>query len=186
MYDIEKNRRARKYSKLELFRRMCWIPGACLFHVIPRPLFGVRNWLLRRYGGQVGRSVRISNTAKIQYPWLLTIGDYSAIGDHAIVYNLGPLTIGCRVTISQYAHLCGGTHDHRSTDFELMRCPIHIDDDAWIAADAFVGPGVKVGQGAIVAARAVVVREVPAWSIVAGNPARRIGQRQSDVESQVN
>lgn len=178
MWDIEKNRRASKYSKRELLQRLCWGWGAWVFRLTPQPLFGVRSWLLRRYGGQVGRSVRISNTAKIQYPWLLKIGDYSAMGDHAIAYNLGQLTIGCRVTISQYAHLCGGTHDHRSAGFELIRSPIEIDDDAWIAADAFVGPNVKVGVGAIVGARAVVVRDVAPWSIVAGNPACLVGKRQ--------
>jgi len=98
------------------------------------------------------------------------------------VYNLGLLSIGRRVTISQYAHLCGGTHDHTSPGLELVRSPIRIEDDAWIAAEAFVGPDVRVGAGAIVGARAVVVKDVAPWSIVAGNPARVIGARtiQSD------
>jgi putative colanic acid biosynthesis acetyltransferase WcaF len=178
MLEIEKNRRATKYSRQEMLQRMYWGVGAKLFRAIPRPLFGLRNWLLRRYGSTIGQQVRITNTAIIQYPWLLSIKDYSAIGEHAIIYNLGPIRIGSRVTVSQYAHLCGGTHDHTSPGLELIRSPISLDDDAWIAADAFVGPNVNVGKGAIVGARAVVVKDVAPWTIVAGNPARVIGERK--------
>lgn len=182
MLDIEKNRNAPKYSKKEMAQRLNWGAGSVLFRLIPRPFFSVRNWILRRYGSRIGKQVRVTNTARIQYPWLLSIGDHSAIGEYAIVYNLGPLTIGKRVTISQYAHLCGGTHEHTIPGLDLLRCPIEIDDDAWIAADAFVGPDVKIGAGAIVGARAVVVKDVAPWKIVAGNPARVIGVRtiQSD------
>jgi putative colanic acid biosynthesis acetyltransferase WcaF len=90
--------------------------------------------------------------------------------------------IGTRVTISQHAHLCGGTHDDMRIDFPLVKSPITIGDDAWICADSFVGPGVVVGQGAIVGACAVVMRDVAENSVMAGNPAKVIRARKSRLD----
>ena len=104
-------------------------------------------------------------------PWNLEIGEYAAIGDRAILYALGPITIGARATISQRAHLCAGTHDIRDPARPLLKPPITIGSDAWVCADAFVGPGVTVGEHAIVGARAVAMKDVPAHAIVVGNPA---------------
>jgi putative colanic acid biosynthesis acetyltransferase WcaF len=97
-----------------------------------------------------------------------------------MIYNLGPITIGEQVTVSQQAHLCAGTHDHTDPAMPLLKPPITIEDQAWICADAFVGPHVTVGEGAVVGARAVAVKDVPEWTIVGGNPARKIGQRKLD------
>ena len=133
--------------------------------------------LLRMLGARIGRDVQIHPGVQIFLPSQLEIGDTSAVGDGAILYNLGPLSIGVGVTISQRAHLCGGSHDHRDPTLPLQRVPVHIGDQAWICAEAFVGPGVTVGEGAVVGARAVAVRDVPAWAIVVGNPARVVGQR---------
>jgi len=110
-------------------------------------------------------------------PWNLEIGDWSAIGEHAILYSLGRISIGAQVTVSQRAHLCAGTHDYRRADMPLLRPPIRIEDKAWICSEAFVGPNVVVGEGAVVGARGVVVRSVSPWTVVAGNPARPIGTR---------
>jgi len=110
-------------------------------------------------------------------PWNVEIGDWTAIGEEAILYSLGRITIGARVTVSQRAHLCAGTHDYRKREMPLLRPPIRVEDEAWICAEAFVGPGVLIGQGAVVGARAVVVRSVAPWTVVAGNPARPIGDR---------
>ncbi len=178
--DVEANRRAAKWSRRELAGRALWALSRPLFALSPRPLWGWRRFLLRLFGAKVGRDVHIYPTVRIAVPWTLSIGAQSAVGDRAILYDLGPLTIGERVTISQHAHLCGGTHDHRDPAFPLVKSPIVIGDDAWICADAFVGPGVTVGEKAIVAARAVAVRDVPAGSIVGGNPARVISARTSE------
>jgi len=175
--DIAQNRAARKYSRSELVRRVLWGGGKLLFRFSPRVAFGWRRWLLRLFGARVGRGVNIYQTAVIYFPWNLTIGNWSSIGEHALVYNLGPVTIGRGVTVSQRSHLCAGTHDHRRRDLPLLKPPISIADDAWICADAFVGPGVTVGKGAVVAARAVAVKDVEPWSIVGGNPARFIKTR---------
>ena len=110
-------------------------------------------------------------------PWTLEIEDDVTIGDAVTLYALGPMRIGARVTISQGAHLCGGTHDFRDAAFPLVRAPVSIEADAWIAADAFIGPNVTIGPGAVVAARAVVVRDVAGNAIVGGNPARVLGSR---------
>ncbi len=110
-------------------------------------------------------------------PWNLEIGDWSSVGFDAVLYNLGRLTIGQRVTISQRAHLCGGSHDFRDPTMPLLKLPITIEDDVWICADAFVGPGATVHRGAVVGARAAVFKVVEAWVVVGGNPARVVGQR---------
>jgi putative colanic acid biosynthesis acetyltransferase WcaF len=113
----------------------------------------------------------------VYFPWNLSVGDWSAIGENALIYNLGPITIGQKVTISHGAHLCAGTHDYRDPRMPLLKPPIRIEDQAWICADAFVGPGVVVGEGAVVGARAAVMKDVDPWTIVAGNPARFVRKR---------
>ncbi len=128
--------------------------------------------------GWIGRNVQIHPSVCIAIPWNLEVGDWSAIGFDALIYSLGPVRLGQRVTVSQRAHLCAGTHDFRDPAMPLIKPPITIQDDAWICADAFVGPGVEVGRGAVVGARAVVVKDVADRVIVAGNPAREIGKRE--------
>jgi putative colanic acid biosynthesis acetyltransferase WcaF len=178
MLDVEQNRRTRKYSSGEIIRRVLWTFIQPVFRFSPRPCFGWRRFLLRCFGAKIGRSVHIYPSAIIYLPWNLDAGDESAIGEQAFIYNLGRVTLGSRVTISHRAHLCAGTHDHTKRDFPLLRLPIVVDSDAWICADAFVGPGVTVGEGAILGARAVAMKDVKAWSIVVGNPARESKKRE--------
>lgn len=177
MLDIEQNRRARKYSLGEMVRRVLWSLAQPLFRFSPRPCFAWRGFLLRCFGAKIGHSVHIYPSATIYLPWNLDVGDESAIGEYAFIYNLGPVTLGKRVTISHRAHLCAGTHDHTKRDFPLVRPPIMIGSDAWICADAFVGPDVTIGEGAVVGARAVAMKDVKPWSIVVGNPARESKKR---------
>jgi len=105
------------------------------------------------------------------------VGDWSAIGEETLIYTLGPVTIGQQVTISHRAHLCAGTHDYNQASMPLVKPPIVIGDQAWVCADAFVGPGVTVGEGAVVGARSVVTKNVEPWTVVAGNPARFLKRR---------
>ncbi len=176
--DIQSNRAATKYSRPEMLRRILWCFGKLLFRFSPRPCFGWRRAVLRRFGASVGKHVHTYPSTRIYFPWKLAVGDWSAIGENALVYNLGPITIGQKVTISHGAHLCAGTHDYRDAHLPLLKPPIEIRDQAWICADAFVGPGVTVGEGAVVGARAVVVKDVEPWSVVAGNPARFVKKRE--------
>jgi putative colanic acid biosynthesis acetyltransferase WcaF len=175
--DIAANRRSRKWSRGELVGRVLW--GLCspLFRFSPRLAWGWRRVLLRLFGARIGAHVHIHATARIFVPWNLEVGDSSSIGDHVRVYDLGPVSLGRQVTVSHGVHLCAGSHDHRRADLPLTKPPIRIGDGAWICADAFIGPGVTVGDYAIVAARAVAVRDVAAWKMVGGNPARVIGER---------
>jgi putative colanic acid biosynthesis acetyltransferase WcaF len=175
--DIAANRRAKKYSKAELFRRVLWGFGKWFFRLSPRPCFGWRRLVLRCFGANIGRQVNTYPSTRIYFPWNLTVGDWSAIGENAFIYNLGPVTLGEKVTISHQAQLCAGTHDYTDPALPLLKPPIMIQDQAWICADAFVGPGVTVGEGAIVGARAVVMKNVEPWAIVAGNPARFVKKR---------
>ncbi len=175
--DIDQNRAARKWTRKELAGRALWVACGPLFRFSPRLLWGWRCFLLRLFGAKVGRNVHIFPSARVFIPWHLEIGDWSSVGFDVLIYNLGPVRIGSKVTVSQRAHLCAGSHDFRDPAMPLTKPPIAIGDEAWICADAFVGPGVVVGSKAVVAARAVVVKNVAEGEIVGGNPAKVIGKR---------
>jgi putative colanic acid biosynthesis acetyltransferase WcaF len=171
MLDIKENRRAQKWQWNEQVARVLWALAYPVFRLSPRPLWGWRRWLLRRFGARVGREVHVHPTARITMPWNLTLGDFCAVGDRATLYALGQIRIGPRVTVSQGAHLCAGGHDITDPARRLTKPPIQISADAWVCADAFVGPGVVIGERAIVAARAVTMRSVPEGRVAIGNPA---------------
>lgn len=176
--DIASNRRARKWTRKELLGRAAWeILRGPLFGWTPRPLWGWRRMVLRAFGAQVGSEVHLHPSVRIAVPWNISIADHSAVGDRAILYSLGPIRIGARVTISQGAHLCAGSHDWRAPDMPLLKPAITVGDDVWLCADCFIGPGVTVGANAIVGARAVAMRDVEPGTIVAGNPARVVSHR---------
>ena len=157
--------------------RVLWSLGQWFFRLSPRPCFGWRRFVLRCFGARVGAHVNTYGSTRIYLPWNLEVGDWSAIGENALIYNLGLVKIGEKVTVSHGAHLCAGTHDYTKSDMPLLKPPITIGDQAWICADAFVGPGVTVGEGAIVGARAVAMKNVEPWTIVAGNPAVPVKKR---------
>jgi putative colanic acid biosynthesis acetyltransferase WcaF len=182
MLDIAANRQASKYSSKEMLRRLLWGFGGLLFRFSPRPCFGWRRFILRCFGAKVGAYVNTYPSTRVYFPWNLTAGDWTAIGENALIYDLGPVTIGKKVTISHGAHLCAGTHDYRDPRMPLLKPPIRIEDQAWICADAFIGPGVVVGEGAVVGARAVLVEDVPPWTVVAGNPARFVRKREMQLK----
>lgn len=176
--DIVANRDAKKYSKYEYLLRILWSVAIHAFKITPRRSFATRNWILKLFGAKIGHHVHIYSSATIYFPWNLSIGDYSSIGEWALIYNLGKVSIGSKSTISHKAHLCAGTHDYSSTDLPLIKKGIEISDQVWVCAEAFIGPGVIVGAGAVVGARSVVTKNVQAWAIVAGNPAKYIRTRE--------
>jgi putative colanic acid biosynthesis acetyltransferase WcaF len=175
--DIASNRKAVKYPAEILLLRVLWSAARPFFTYSPRRCWGWRCFLLRLFGAKVGRDVHIYNSAVIYMPWNLEIGDWSSIGEHAYIYNLGMIRIGKAATISYRSHLCAGTHDYEDPTMPLLKPPIFIGNQAWICTEAFVGPGVAVGEGAVVGARAVVVKDVSPWTVVAGNPALIVKQR---------
>ena len=170
--DVSANRADRKWSRSEQVGRVLWALALPLFRCSPRLLWGWRRILLRLFGAQVAAGVHVYPSVRIEIPWHLNLGRDCAVGDRAILYALGPITLKERATVSQGAHLCAGTHDLGDPARPLLKPPIAIGADAWVCADAFVGPGVTVGNGAVVGARAVVMRDVAPGHVVVGNPAR--------------
>jgi putative colanic acid biosynthesis acetyltransferase WcaF len=150
-----------------------------LFRTTPTPLHAWRRLLLRLFGATVGRRVGVYPTTKIWAPWNLEIGDGATIGGGSSLYNVDKIRIGRAAVVSQGAHLCTASHDHNSEGFDLISAPIEISENAWVCAEAFVGPGVSLEEGAVAAARAVVVRSVDARKVVAGNPARIVSDRSN-------
>ncbi|MHB8789333.1 MAG: LbetaH domain-containing protein [Desulfobulbaceae bacterium] len=134
--------------------------------------------MLRSFGAKIGKGANILPSCKIWAPWNLTLGDFSCLSEDVDCYAVDAITIGDQVVISQGAFLCCASHDISSPIMELICKPIVIGDNAWVAARAFVAPGVTVGEGAVVAACAVVTEDVEPWIVVAGNPAKFIKKRE--------
>lgn len=149
-----------------------------LFRPSPRFLHGWRRLVLRLFGAKVGRGAHVYPRVRIWAPWHLDIGDEAGIADGAILYSQAPIRIGARAVVSQGAHLCTGTHDYQSRTFQLVAKPIVVGSGAWIAAEAFVHPGVTIGDEAVVGARSVVTRDLPPRTVCAGNPCRQVGIRE--------
>lgn len=176
--NIQKNRIAQKYTRKEQLARIGWIFGKLIFLCTPRPLFGLRRIILRIFGAKVGKKVNIYSSTTIYFPWNLHIGDYSAIGEHALIYNLGLVEIGKNVTISHMAQVCAGTHDYSDPTMPLLKPKIVIEDNVWICTQAFIGPGVKINKGAVIGACAVLMKDAKEWTVYTGNPAREIKSRK--------
>ena len=144
----------------------------------PPPLHGWRNFLVRCFGGSIAQSAKIYPRVRIWYPPNLTMEQYSCIGAGSNCYCMAPITLKSYALVSQGAHLCAGTHDIDDPHFQLRTRPITISSNAWVAADAFVGPGVTIGEGAVLGARAVAYRDLDAWTVYVGNPAKPIRARR--------
>lgn len=106
------------------------------------------------------------------------MGDYACLGPRSIAYSMAKITLEPYSLVSQGGHLCAGTHDIENVDFQLRARPILIGRRAWIAAEAFVGPGVTIGEGAVLGARACAMRDIEAWAVCTGNPAEKIRERR--------
>lgn len=160
-------------------RRLLWdVSYLLLFRPFVGPLFWRwRNIVLSIFGAKIGKGSKISASAKIWAPWHLQIGDYTAIGARADCYNVACIKLGSKVVISQGAYLCTASHDITDPHNPLITAPIYVDSFAWVAADAFIGMGVTVGEGAVVGARAAVFKDVEPWTVVGGNPAKFIKRR---------
>jgi putative colanic acid biosynthesis acetyltransferase WcaF len=148
-----------------------------LFRISPRPFHAWRCFLLRCFGAKLGRGCHIYPGVIVWAPWNLECGDNVGAGDRAILYNQARITLGNGSVISQGAHLCTGTHNYNSEKFELLAFPIRIGARAWVCAEAFVHPGIEVGEGAVIGARAVVTEDMPAWMVCAGHPCQPIKAR---------
>jgi len=158
--------------------RLLWgLSWLVLARFTPPPCHAWRRAILRLFGARLGRNARVHASAMIWLPGNLELGDNVLIGPAVRIYNQGRITIGARSVISQRAHLCASTHDIRDPDFQLVCRPIMIGHDCWVAAEAFVGPGVTMGDEAVLGARAALFEDARAGSVYAGNPARFIKER---------
>ena len=166
------------FSLSNRLRRGCWqLACKLLFSPTPIALHRWRSWLLRRFGARIAPGCAIYPDVQIWAPWNLEMATQACLGPGVHCYNLAPTRIGKRTVISQRSHLCTGSHDYESETFRLTMAPILIGDDVWLCAECFIGPGVLIGNGAVVAARAVVTRMVPPWTVCGGNPCRPIKPR---------
>jgi len=179
----DSTRHSSPYGIREKIARMLWslVQSTC-FRFSFHNWYAWRRFLLRRFGADIGSSCVIRRTVRVECPWNLQMGANSCLGDRVNAYCLGPVKIGSRVSISQDAELCAGTHDYSKRDLPLLRPPVTVHDDAWIAAGAFVGPGVSVGEGAILGARSVAMKDLQAWTVYIGNPAVAVKDRQQPRE----
>ena len=169
------NREPSPYTIKQKVMRVLWsLVQATAFGWSFHNWYAWRRWLLRLFGATISNTAKIRRSVVCECPWNLSVGEDTVIGDEVILYCLGTVTIGNRVTLSQYSHICAGSHDYTTSRFTLIREPIVIHDWAWIAADAFVGPRVTVGEGAILSARGVTLRNLNPWTIYLGNPAQPI------------
>ncbi len=167
------------WSFREKVGRALWmLVGRTLFRWSFHNWYGYRSMLLRCFGARIGKGVAVRPTVRIEVPWMVDLEDEVTIGDFAILYSLGRISIGARTIVSQYAHLCAGTHDYTDHTFRLIRSPITIGRDVWIGADAFVGPGVRVGDLSVLGARSSAYKDLDAEAVHVGNPARAIKRRE--------
>lgn len=166
------------YTLSERVKRVLWNSlGQRLFRLTFHNWYGLRASILRAFGAKIGRNTRLRPSVLIEQPWNLTIGDNSSVGDRSIIYCLGKVWLGNNVSLSQMVHLCAGTHDYTRSDLPLLRPPITIENEVWLAADVFVGPNVTIREGVVVGARSSVLKDLPAWAVCAGSPAKPIKPR---------
>lgn len=140
-----------------------------------------RALLLELFGARLDSGAHIYASARIRDPRKLTMGKDSCMADGVICYNVAEIVIGDGATVSQRCFLCTASHDIDTPAHSLITAPIRIGDKAWVAAEAYIGMGVTLGQGAVVGARAAVFRNVAPWSVVGGNPAIFLRNRKKSI-----
>jgi putative colanic acid biosynthesis acetyltransferase WcaF len=167
-----------RLSNRNRLRRLAWsIARILVYRPTPVYLHRWRAFVLSTFGARIEGRVYPYPDIYVWAPWNLYMAPESCIGPGVICYNVCPVQVGRGVTVSQRTHLCTASHDFDDPMFLLIGAPIILEEDVWIAAETFIGPGVTIGENAVVLARAVVVRDVPASAVMAGNPARYIRSR---------
>ncbi len=160
-----------------IFTEFIWIIVNALFVSSWLPGSMHRRFLLRIFGANIGRGVCIKPGVYVKFPWRLSIGDYSWIGENVWIDNLDQVDIGSDCCLSQGAYLCTGSHDWGRETFDLITSPIKISDQVWICAQSRVAPGVEIGQGAILAFASVAMKNLDPWTIYHGNPSKAVRSR---------
>ena len=167
------------YSFWEYPVRFIWrILWQTCWKLLWHRLFWLRSLVLKCFGAKVSLKSQYFGSTWIERPYDLEVGEFTSIGPRVQLYNLAHLKIGSHTVLSQDVYVCGGTHDYTDATMPLQRVNIEIGDNVWICAGAFIGPGVKIGEGAVIGACAMVTQNVDPWMVVAGNPARVIKKRE--------
>jgi putative colanic acid biosynthesis acetyltransferase WcaF len=167
-----------------VLRRWVWLfIQSTVFRWSPRPCHGFRARLLRWFGASVAHpgQVVVFPTAKVTFPWRLTLEARTMVGPGVHIYNLADVRLEYGANLSQHCHLCAGTHDYTRWSMPLVTRPIVIGRNAWLGADVFVGPGVTIGELCVVGARSVVVKDLPDRTVCAGHPCRPLKPRPDPV-----
>lgn len=155
--------------------RLLWgVVWNTLYRFSPRVMHGWRCFLLRCFGAKIAAVAYPYPKAKIWAPWNLTMEEHSCLANDVDCYCVAPIHIGAYSTVSQYSYLCSASHDHRDPAMPMIVAPIMIESRAWVAADVFVGPGVKIGKGSVVGARSTVLYDVEPDTVVSVAPAKQI------------
>jgi putative colanic acid biosynthesis acetyltransferase WcaF len=165
-------------GKPKIIVQLWWITEKTLFAWSPQFLYGWRRFLLRIFGAKIGKGVLLRPTVRCTYPWKISVGDYSWIGEDCVLYSLGNITIGKHVAIAHGVYLNTGLHNYQKVNFDIGSKDILIEDQAWITNDVYIAPGVKIGKGSVIGARSSVFKNIPEGFICYGNPAIAIKERK--------
>ena len=157
--------------------QMWWIAQALLFNTSPQIMFGWRRFLLRCFGAKIGKKVLIRPSVKITYPWKISIGDYSWIGDEVVLYSLGDIEIGDHTVISQRSYICTDSHKYNKLDFSIYSDKVSIGAQCWLATDVYVAPGLTIEDGVVVGARSTVLFDLKENKVYVGSPAKCVKDR---------
>lgn len=177
-FDPIAHRQNQNYQGNVFVKRILWGLARPLFSLSPRPLYGWRNFLLRCFGARIAGGVRLYPSVDVFYPWNLVIEANATVAWGVRLYSLGVITLGEGAMISQHATLCAGTHDISQPNRPLLTPPVEIQKGAWVASEAFIGPGVVIGEQSVIGARSVVVKSIPAHTVAVGNPARPLPPKE--------
>ena len=134
--------------------------------------------MLKLFGAKIGKGVVIKPSVNIKYPWKLSIGDHTWIGENVWIDNLGEVKIGANACISQGAMLLCGNHNYKKVAFDLIVGNIELEDGVWIGAHSVVCPGVKCKSHSLLAVKSVATKNLEAWKIYQGNPAIVVRDRE--------
>ena len=163
-----------KNKVLRIVWSVIWI---LLFRPSPRIFHSWRRFLLVAFGAKIEKGAHIYPSVKVWAPWNLSMKKNACLGDYVNCYNVSTVEVGANSTVSQYSYLCTASHDYSNKDMELIVGSIIIGSDVWITADVFIGPGLKISNGAVILARSSVFNDIPELIIAAGTPAIPIKKR---------
>lgn len=167
------------FSVSDRLRRQVWnVCWLLLYRSSPRPLHAWRAMLLRGFGATMGPNCHFYPGSKVYAPWNLVCADQVTAGDGVEIYNPAPLKLGSHAILSQGSYICGATHDFDDPEFPLLSYAMEIGPYAWICARACVGPGVQVGEGAVLGLAAVTAKHLEPWTVYAGSPAVQVKERR--------